>query len=111
MTLALYCFNLSIADSDFIDVPPLPQSSEPIILPDFIIETIHRDLNTSSGSLEQVHDEDSSHNSTAIEDITTFINENQDLTLPAEPETQEPPVSQLVSWSASKGYQNVRSIE
>lgn len=104
-------FFQSVADSDFIDVPPLPKSSEPIILPEFIVEAIHRNLNTSSESLEQVHDEDSSHNSTAIEDITTFINENQDLTLPTESEAQEPPVSQLVGWPTLKEYQHVRSIE
>ena len=103
-------FFQSITDSDFIDVPPLPKSSEPIILPDFIVEAIHRDLNTSSESIEQVHDDDSSHNNTAIEDITTFINENQDLTLPTEPGTQEPPVLQLVGWPTLKGYQHVRPI-
>ncbi len=65
-------------DSDFIDVPVIPKSSEPIILPELtdndIIET---SINSTSSEFIELDDE-SSHNSTAIEDIINFIDNDKD---------------------------------
>ncbi|CAF3780367.1 unnamed protein product [Rotaria sordida] len=75
----------SSSDSDesaFIDVPTLPKSSEPIILPQFINDDSHDIIetnnNTSSEFIELDNDDESSHNSTAIEDIKIFINNDKD---------------------------------
>ena len=63
-------------ESDFIDVPIVAKSSEPILLPsdddDDVIETSQH--NASSDLIELLdQDTDNSHNSTAIEDIKMFI--------------------------------------
>ncbi|CAF5068835.1 unnamed protein product, partial [Rotaria sp. Silwood1] len=70
--------------SDFIDVPIVPKSTEPIILPQFInddsydiIET-NNNNNTSSEFIELDNDDESSHNSTAIEDIKMYIENDKD---------------------------------
>ncbi|CAF4791384.1 unnamed protein product [Rotaria sp. Silwood1] len=71
-------------ESDFIDVPIVPKSTEPIILPQFInddsydiIET-NNNNNTSSEFIELDNDDESSHNSTAIEDIKMYIENDKD---------------------------------
>ncbi|CAF3381633.1 unnamed protein product [Rotaria sp. Silwood1] len=72
-------------ESDFIDVPIVPKSTEPIILSQFInddshdiIETNNNNNNTSSEFIELDNDDESSHNSTAIEDIKMYIENDKD---------------------------------
>ncbi|CAF4212837.1 unnamed protein product, partial [Rotaria sp. Silwood2] len=72
-------------DSDFIDVPIVSKSTESINLPQFIndnshdiIETNNNNNNTSSEFIELNNDDESSHNSTAIEDIKMFIDNDKD---------------------------------
>ncbi|CAF0975919.1 unnamed protein product [Rotaria sp. Silwood1] len=72
-------------ESDFIDVPIVPKSTEPIILSQFInddshdiIETNNNNNNTSSEFIELDNDDESSHNSTAIEDIKMYIDNDKE---------------------------------
>lgn len=71
-------------DSDFIDVPVRPKSSEPILLPQFLEDDSQDKIETSADQssefIELDNDEDeSSNNSTAIEDIKTFVSHDHDL--------------------------------
>ena len=88
-------------ESDFIDVPTVPKSTEPIILPQFtsdeshdIIETSHN--NTSSELIELDNEDESSHNSTAIEDIKMFIDNDQEQPFITNDQVKESSFSQLV---------------
>ena len=96
----IFCF-FHCLESDFIDVPTIPKSSEPILLPDDeshdIIETSNN--NTSSEFIELDNNEDeSSHNSTAIEDIKMFIDDDdKNQATMSNLETNELSTSQLVS--------------
>jgi hypothetical protein len=90
------CFFLRL-ESDFIDVPTIAKSTEPILLPsddEDIIETSHN--NTSSELIELDQDNDSSHNSTAIEDIKMFIDNDKDQPLTNDVEIIAFSQSQLV---------------
>jgi len=78
MILKFISFFYSI-DSDFIDVPTLAKSTEPILLPsDDSHDIIETSINTSSEFIELDQDDESSHNSIAIEDIKTFIDNDKD---------------------------------
>ena len=90
----------SFLESDFIDVPTITKSSEPILLPSDddsadIIETSNNNNNTSSEFIELDHDE-SSHNSTAIEDIRMFIANEKDQPLTTDVELKDLSFSQIV---------------
>jgi hypothetical protein len=88
----------SSIESDFIDVPTLEKSTEPILLPSDDshdrIETSNNNNNTSSEFIELDNDDESSHNSTAIEDIKMFIDNDKDQPLIVE--NKESSFSQLV---------------
>ncbi|CAF3193843.1 unnamed protein product [Rotaria socialis] len=89
-------------DSDFIDVPTIPKSTEPIILPHFIggdddesNDISKTNTNQSSEFIELDNDEnESSNNSTAIEDITMFIDNNKDQSLLADFDSSQPSIYQ-----------------
>ncbi|CAF1172318.1 unnamed protein product [Adineta ricciae] len=82
-------------DSDFIDVPTIPISTEPIFPPHSPVEDSHN--NTSSELIELDNDDESSHNSTAIEDIKMFIDTEKEQSLVNVSDTQTPSTSQLES--------------
>lgn len=71
-----------ISLDDFIDVPIVPKSTEPILLPsDDSLETSinnNNNNNTSSEFIELDNEDESSHNSTAIEDIQMLIDNDKD---------------------------------
>ncbi|CAF2186057.1 unnamed protein product [Rotaria magnacalcarata] len=88
-------------DSDFIDVPTIPKSTEPIILPHFIDDDDESNdisktnTNQSSEFIELDNDEnESSNNSTAIEDITMLMDKNKDQPLLVEFDSSQPSISQ-----------------
>jgi hypothetical protein len=86
-------------ESDFIDVPTITKSSEPIILPSDddqdLVETSNNN-NTSSEFIELDHDDESSHNSTAIEDIRMLIDNDKDQSVTTDVEPKDSSLSQLV---------------
>ena len=95
----------SFLDSDFIDVPTIAKSSEPILLPSDdesadIVETSNNNTthNTSSEFIELDHDENS-HNSTAIEDIKAIIDNDQEQPSTSDVEPKQSTVPQIVKDS------------
>ena len=86
---------VSHIDSDFIEVPTIPISTEPIFPPHSPVEDSHN--NTSSELIELDNDDESSHNSTAIEDIKMFVDAEKEQSPVNVPDTQTPSTSQLVN--------------
>ncbi|CAF1171487.1 unnamed protein product [Adineta ricciae] len=82
-------------DSDFIDVPTIPISTEPIFPLHSPVDDSHN--NTSSELIELDNDDESSHNSTAIEDIKMFIDIEKEESSVNVSDTQTPSTSQLES--------------
>jgi len=100
----------SSIESDFIDVPTLPKCSEPIILPELMNDDSHDIIetsqnNTSSEFIELDNEDESSHNSTAIEDIKTFIDDDdKEPALATDDEIKQFAVSQLVRRALWEKY-------
>jgi hypothetical protein len=91
-------------ESDFIDVPSLPIRSEPIILPELTTdERIETSINnTSSEFIELDQDDESSHNSTAIEDIKMLINDDNNQSSIIDIEAEASLLSQSVNKVSCK---------
>jgi hypothetical protein len=63
-------------DDDFIDVPVRAQACEPIVLPETIDDDYQQEKSSDAFISDQNDTMSDSSNSTAIEDIQTFIHEH-----------------------------------
>lgn len=70
-------FFLIGSDDDMIEVPIVVPSREPILPPEFPLDETPSQANTSAETVESIEEEkdESSNNSSAVEDIQPYLNE------------------------------------
>ena len=80
----------------------MPKRTEPILLPSVISDESHEAHNTSSEFYDLEHDDESSHNSTAIEDIKMFMAADDQSTAPVLHEALDQLQAELIDDTAAQ---------